>query len=112
MFGDGAFTDSAGNANVAASIPFRVDGGKQLHSVFPANASPSSVDLLNDRKWFDIQFKPASGNTIDPATILDAANEFSLSGAGRGTACASQVSNRSVLKHSAIISTENSRLDR
>ena len=59
--------------------------------VFPANATPASLELLNDRKWFDIQFKAASGNTIDDATVLDAGNEFSLSGKGVGTAVVTSV---------------------
>ncbi|MFN9035491.1 MAG: hypothetical protein ACK5YO_04300, partial [Planctomyces sp.] len=90
VFSEGSFTDSAGNSNVTASIPLRVDGAT-AHPVFPANASPSSVELLNNQKWFEIQFKPASGNTIDATTILDAANEFSLTGAGRGTAVLTSV---------------------
>ncbi|MFN9823483.1 MAG: hypothetical protein ACK58J_04975, partial [Planctomyces sp.] len=90
VFSEGSFTDSAGNSNVTASIPLRVDGAT-AHPVFPANASPSSVELLNNQKCFEIQFKPASGNTIDATTILDAANEFSLTGAGRGTAVLTSV---------------------
>ncbi|MFM7869472.1 MAG: hypothetical protein ACKPHU_35075, partial [Planctomycetaceae bacterium] len=90
VFSEGTFTDSAGNANVTTSIPLRVDGAT-AHPVFPAHSTPSSVELLNNQQWFEIQFKPASGNTIDAATILDAANEFSISGAGRGTAAVTSV---------------------
>ena len=90
LFSEGSFTDSAGNDNLGSSVQLRVDGATAI-PVFPANATPASLELLNDRKWFDIQFKAASGNTIDDSTVLDEGNEFSLSGKGLGTAVVTSV---------------------
>ncbi|MEN9554493.1 MAG: hypothetical protein RLZZ232_779, partial [Planctomycetota bacterium] len=90
LFNEGSFTDSAGNQNLGSSVQLRVEGATAI-PLFPANATPASLELLNDRKWFEIQFKAASGNTIDDATVLDAGNEFSLSGKGVGTAVVTSI---------------------
>jgi hypothetical protein len=85
VFDPDAFTDSNGNANVPTTLLLRVDGITAT-PLAPAHGATASLQALNSRKYFDVKFTPIAGSTVDSSTILDDAQEFTLSGTGKGTA--------------------------
>ena len=81
----GTVTDSAGIVNQSETESFRI----QDPTAVIANPTPDGVarrEDLNSRTYVDITFNPvqgkdaAVGQEVDPATILDAAPEFTLTG--------------------------------
>ena len=51
-----------------------------------SNGETASLNGLNSKQYLDVTFLPSDGATLDATTIMDTGAEFTLSGAGVGTA--------------------------
>ena len=84
-FAAGSFADTAGHLSAAAAPSFTVsvDTSKPTASpYYPSSAGSIDIDILNDFGYLYVRF--ADGVALNPATITDAAPEFTLSGTGAG----------------------------
>nr|NLI49987.1 calcium-binding protein [Propionibacterium sp.] len=81
VFAAGTFSDSTGLGNLAETERFVV----ATPTAAPANPTPGQVlDVaeFNGRGWIDITFPAFGGLSVDPASILDAEGEFTLTQGG------------------------------
>jgi len=76
-----------GATNAASTFTFTVEGAT-ARLVDPGAGGTVDVNLINDRSWMDVLFSPPAsptGLTINDASIMDLAPEFTLGGAGLGS---------------------------
>lgn len=84
-FVEGSFLSDSGVANEADEQVFYVtNGAAGTTAALEGSAGSGTVDavLLNGSASLEVRFTDHGGNGIDLATILDAGQEFTLSGAG------------------------------
>ncbi|HEY6226375.1 MAG TPA: hypothetical protein VI282_04555, partial [Verrucomicrobiae bacterium] len=74
-----------GAVNDEATISFTVDGATASLSN-PGNAGSIDIHVLNGRNYLDVDFTAPAGLGIDASSISDLDPEFTLSGAGLGSA--------------------------
>ncbi|MDQ1553848.1 MAG: large repetitive protein, partial [Microbacteriaceae bacterium] len=79
---DAGTTTGAGSA--ARTLAFTVTGATATVTN-PTPGASVDVNVLNGRAWIDVTFTNPTLFTIDPASIIDLAPEFQLSGLGLGT---------------------------
>ena len=69
-FTAGSFSDTSGTTNLAEEETLVVQGATAT-LVSPPADKPTSVSALNALGYFDVQFQPSSGRTLDITSITD-----------------------------------------
>jgi hypothetical protein len=89
-FAAGSFADNGGNTNAQSVEHFSVlqpdAEAPTAHLAAPTNGQNIGDTVINGRHYIDITFADTGGSGLDVSTITDAGAEFTLGGAGVGTA--------------------------
>ena len=79
-----SWSDERGTFGPATTSIITVNGPTGL-AANPAAGAGLDINLLNQRNWIDVTLPVATGWALDPGSISDADDEFSLSGPGLGS---------------------------
>ncbi len=67
---------TTGASNEASVLRFTIEGATAT-----LREQGTDINVLNQRGWFEVEYRPTRGATLDIASILDNSGEFTLEGA-------------------------------